>query len=515
MSVTSRTNTLFTLPGVSQYARTGSFNTVIDHLELENNNLDVVKEGQSTKRVCNLSKPSKKVESESKKDILCQKKNKNVNYHELEVQLMMKDRMIEELLEENGKLIENMNKIEQDKIDETNRIQQGTEMILQQVVEDNEWYKAQFLEMKNELEKAISQTRNKGREITSLEKRCKNLIEEKETIQNFLDELTVQYDERIYQLQKHNQNIGNIGQLVKKYLGYSNRIRKHKEKLPDAPYCSISEIIQKIKELLIVENNFSKIKYLVDQIELNALNFEAEIGEILDKINCKNSNNQEFNENIDSEVNLNGYSESVIEKQNDLLNSDFQRINSELESAKSEIKQLKFEIARKAEIIEELKNANKNDKLDILDNINNTKEDSKIKALEEKVGILENEKYELIKKIANINRNNINKEHNINNEYINRKLLVITEEGFSSEININKDIDNNEEDNVPIYNSLNITSPTRDSDKDDKNEINNNEQVQQVSVSDIIDKYIKYPIDYNNGKRQIIQRNSIQRNRYY
>ncbi|TRY50000.1 Uncharacterized Protein CTYZ_00000496 [Cryptosporidium tyzzeri] len=526
MSVTSRTNTLFTLPlpGVSQYTRTGSLNTVVDNSELENNNLDIIKE-HNTKRVFNVVRPNKKIEQpeikkiepESKKEILCQKKNKNVNYHELEVQLMMKDRMIEELLEENGKLIESMNKIEQDKIDETNRIQQGTEMILQQVVEDNEWYKAQFLEMKNELEKAISQTRNKGREIATLEKRCKNLIEEKETIQNFLDELTVQYDERIYQLQKHNQNICNISQLMKKYLGYGKKVRRHKGKQQDGSNCSISEIIKKIKEILNVEHNFSEIKYLVDQIELNALNFETEIEELINKFNFKNYNNQHFDENINDQVDFNDHNQSVIDKQNDLMsNNDYQKINNELESAKNEIEQLKFEITRKAEIIEELKKVNKDDKLEILDNIDNTKENSKIKSLEEKISILEKEKHELIKKIANMNRSNINK-HNINNEYINRKLLVITEEGFSSNMNINgnKEIDHHEEEKISIDQCLNIKNSIKDFDKDEKNELNNNEQVQTVSVSDIIDKYIKYPIDHNNGKKQIIQRNSIQRNRYY
>ncbi|CUV08009.1 unnamed protein product [Cryptosporidium hominis] len=525
MSVTSRTNTLFTLPlpGVSQYTRTGSLNTVVDNSELENNNLDIIKE-HNTKRVFNVVKPNKKIEQpeikkvepENKKEILCQKKNKNVNYHELEVQLMMKDRMIEELLEENGKLIESMNKIEQDKIDETNRIQQGTEMILQQVVEDNEWYKAQFLEMKNELEKAISQTRNKGREIATLEKRCKNLIEEKETIQNFLDELTVQYDERIYQLQKHNQNICNISQLMKKYLGYGKKVRRHKGKQQDGSNCSISEIIKKIKEMLNVEHNFSEIKYLVDQIELNALNFETEIEELITKFSFKNYNNQNFDENINDQVDFNDHNQSVVDKQNDLmLNNDYEKINNELESAKNEIEQLKFEITRKAELIEELKKVNKNDKLEILDNIDNTKENSKIKSLEEKISILEKEKHELIKKIANMNRSNINK--HINNEYINRKLLVITEEGFSSNMNINgnKEIDNHEEEKISIDQSLNIKNSIKDFDKDEKNELNNNDQVQTVSVSDIIDKYIKYPIDYNNGKKQIIQRNSIQRNRYY
>ncbi|OII72814.1 uncharacterized protein cubi_03684 [Cryptosporidium ubiquitum] len=514
MSTLTRSNTLFTLPGVSQYARTGSFNTVIDHLELENN-LEIVKEGQNTKRVCDIAKPVKKVESESKKDIVGQKKNKNANYHELEVQLMMKDRMIEELLEENGKLIDSMNKIEQDKIDETNRIQQGTEMILQQVVEDNEWYKAQFLEMKNELEKAISQTRNKGREITTLEKRCKNLIEEKETIQNFLDELTVQYDERVYQLQKHSQNINDIRKLVKKYLGRNSRVRRYKEQLPDTLYCSINDIIQKIKELLNSESNFSKIKYLVDEVEINTLNFETEIEEILEKINCKNYNIENPNENINKDIDLT--CQSVMENQNDLkLNSDYQKINSELENAKNEIEQLKFEITRKAEIIEELKNSNKNVKLDILDNINNSKEDSKIKVLEEKISILENEKYELIKKIANINRNNMSNQLNVN-EYINRKLLVITEEGISSSVNTNKSVSNNEEDNVQIdqiLNNENYKTCVKDCDKDNAIEKNNNEEMQVVSVSDIIDKYIKYPVD-NNGKKKIIQRNSIQRNKYY
>ncbi|KAJ1604412.1 putative coiled coil-containing protein [Cryptosporidium canis] len=494
MSATTRTNTLFTLPGVSQYARTGSFNTVADHSEIENH-LDIAKDVQVTKRVCEIAKPSSK-------ELTNHQRSKSANYHELEVQLMMKDRMIEELLEENGKLVESMNRIEQDKIDETSRIQQGTEMILQQVVEDNEWYKAQFLEMKNELEKAILQTRNKGREINTLERRCKNLIDEKETIQNFLDELTVQYDERVDQLQRHSQNISSIGKLVKKYLGRNYGERRHKG-AQDTGFCSINEIIDKIKHILSAESNSSKIKHLVDEVELNTLNFEAEICEILDKINCKSYNNE--SERVQPQ--------SPMHDENNLkLNEDYQKVNVELENAKNEIKQLKNEISRKAEIIEELKNHNKNVKLDILESINNSKEDSKMKFLEERVALLESEKHELIKKIANFNRNNINKSSQAN-DYINRKLLVITQEEFSSNVDNNTKICKNEKNSSKEnpYLSTEDFMGSIDSIKD----CDEDPQESSISVSDIIDKYIKYPIEYNNAKKQIIQRNSIQRNRYY
>lgn len=512
MSVTSRTNTLFTLPGVTQYAKTGSFNTVVDHgVELESD-FDIPKGGQTTKRVCELAKPGKK-------EFVNQNKNKNTNYHELEVQLMMKDKIIEELLEENGKLIESMNKLEQDKIDERSRIQHGTEMILQQVVEDNEWYKAQFLEMKNELEKAITQTRNKGREITTLEKRCKNLIEEKETIQNFLDELTVQYDERIYQLNMHNKSIRNISKLTKKYLGHKNKARRHRVDAQDTYSCSIHEMIEKIKHLLNSENNYSKIKYLVDQVELNTMNFEKELEEILERINCKSYNCDDARSNYKGEDLKMKTQPATVENENELklINTDYQKINSELENAKNEIEQLKSEISRKAEIIEELKNRNKNVKLDILDNINNNKEDSKIQILEEKITVLEGEKHELIKKIANFNRNNANTLPQTS-DYINRKFLVITQEEFSSSIDYNnkKDQPNKERDDVSKIQCLDASESSSVSSFKEC-EINDNQEVQEVpiSVPDIIEKYIKHPDEYKNVKKEIIQKNSIQRNRYY
>lgn len=507
MSVTSRTNTLFTLPGVTQYAKTGSFNTVVDQgVELESD-FDVLKEGQITKRVCELAKSDKR-------EFVNLNKKKNANYHELEVQLMMKDKIIEELLEENGKLIDSMNKLEQDKIDERSRIQQGTEMILQQVVEDNEWYKAQFLEMKNELEKAISQTRNKGREINTLEKRCKSLIEEKETIQNFLDELTVQYDERISQLNKHNQNIKNISKLAKKYLGYKNKTRGHRIDSQDSCSSSIHETIEKIKNLLSTENNYSKIKYLVDQVELNTMNFEMELEEILDRINSK-SYNCDDSCNFKAE-NLNTQP-ATLENENELklMNTDYQKINSELEDARNEIEQLKSEISRKAEVIEELKNHNKNVKLNILDNINNNKEDSKIKILEEKITVLESEKYELIKKIANFNRNNPSTLSQPN-EHINRKFPVIAQEEFSSSIECNKKNDQSkkERDNsqkIQYLDAAECSTSFKDCDTKDNQEM----QETPISVSEIIEKYIKHSDEYNNVKKEITQKNSIQRNRYY
>ncbi|KAF7458794.1 coiled coil protein [Cryptosporidium felis] len=516
MSLTSRTNTLFTLPGASQYVKSNTLNTVVDSLEFEEQ-LEQLKPGSSENSSYGIKNKSKvdslKAESISKRVCEPVKTNKkdsnnlrniNSNYYDLEVQLMMKNKMIEELLEENGKLIDSMSKLEQEKIDETNRVQQGTEMLLQQVVEDNEWYKAQFLEMKNELEKAISQTRNKGREISTLEKRCKNLIEEKETIQNFLDDLTVQYDQKVNQLRTYKNNFNNINRLVNSFIGVKkNETIGNNEVLSYSQKVTLNTVIQKIKRSIERDGNFSKIKQLVEEVEGVTAKFETEINEIFEKIHNKNRN-----------LGDGDLANNQIEDNNLISNSEFMKIESQLQQAKNEIEQLNFEIKRKAEIIQELKDSNINTKLEILENVNNNKEDSKIKLLQEKVDTLEIEKQELIKKVANLNKRSI---------HITRKQSVISEEKVS-------------------FDSSNFQSPTKpftpqetDLDNSGNNEGENNLEndtyneednedsssssynlIHDPSISKIVDKYVNCP-ENNEGKekREMVQRNSIQRNRYY
>ncbi|KAK6588623.1 hypothetical protein RS030_3447 [Cryptosporidium xiaoi] len=532
MSGTTRANSLFTLPSVSHYTRTNSLTTVIDHMELSNN--AEMKEGKKEKTLGTNSI----TESET---IL--KRNRNFNAHELEVQLMMKDKMIEELLEENGKLIENMNKLEQDKLDEQNRIQQGTEMVIQQIVEDNEWYKSQFLEMKNELEKAITQTRSKGREISTMEKRCKALIEEKETIQNFLDELTYQYDKRVEQLKNYKNNIINMVKLTNKFIGMNNNYFKGSD------YCSINELVHKIREIISGDNNLNNIEHLITQIQFNAKKFEVEINEIYENIqkglstkdlstpinndNCCESNDKMGNYSFGQNQIGNKFDSEIINKSNDLkvnqkvtnkgyenisLKNKYNKVIDELENSKNEIDKLKYEIKRKSQIIQELKALNRENS-DILDNINNQKENQQIKLLLNKINILNHEKRELIQKIAKFNLEN----------------PIITEQKSNYESNRSQTEDSNVEkvDDILENNGFNNTSSDNDCKftedtantkkkditiENDKFRLENFEETKEdkaySSISKIVNKYIKYPVDYVE-KKQTIQRNSVQRNRYF
>ncbi|KAH8738757.1 coiled coil protein [Cryptosporidium ryanae] len=534
MSSTTRANSLFTLPGVSQYTRTNSLTTVIDNIELDNNGeIREVKEKNSL--VCS--------------GLVCEavaKRSKNGSIHELEVQLMMKDKMIEELLEENGKLIENMNKLEQDKLDERNRIQQGTDMVIQQIVEDNEWYKSQFLEMKSELEKAITQTRSKGREISTMEKRCKTLIEEKETIQNFLDELTFQYDKRVEQLKNYKDNLVSMIKLTNKFVGTRNKYCKGSD------HCSIHDLVSKIREIINTGSNLNNIEHLVTQIQFNAKKFETEINEIYENIHkntsvqsldnsdsqykCEKSINNKNNNLLEKNSIISNFeremaikdgefeaSQKVINKgyENISLKNKYNKVTSELENSRNEIEKLKYEIKRKSEIIQELKTLNRENS-DILDNINDKKENQQIRLLVDKISLLNNEKRELIQKIARSNLEN----QNITGEYENRKLLMTTEQlsrfkGIKREISDN--IIENEEsrtfnvtscDNECNFAESKVNDITLNYEFGHENFEETKEDKANSSISKIVDKYINYPIDYAERK-QIIQRNSVQRNRYF
>ncbi|EEA05122.1 uncharacterized protein CMU_041950 [Cryptosporidium muris RN66] len=458
--------------------------------------------------------------------------------NELEVQLKMKEKIIEELLEENNKLVNNINSIELARDEERVRMQQGTERILQQVVEDNEWYKANFVELKNDLEKAIVQVKSKSKELSNLEKRCKLLIEEKDTLKQHSEKISAQYLNSVNQIELYRKCIDKIIGVTGKFIGSSEGY------LPSyyGNSCNIIKILDNIANLLINKSNIRKALKLILEIKDRARDAEIEIFTIKDNTFWNGDNDifelgvSDLDKTVENDYNIEKNNKDKylekdisIEKTSDsklpsnILQLKYNFLLKDLEEAKNEIKKLRKEVISRGEKIEAMKKQKYEVlKVKSLDN-------SVVEILKSQIDDLKSEKAKLFKELSDMK----NKESKNRKECKKSTILEKCTDSRESESDISYLELYRDTENLSIrsdYSCIQDHNDTIFGDNLDNKGIDtvaieeypdpvnyNNQYLDfntKQSVDEIIKKYIKYPLE-GHLKRQSVQKRLIQRNRYY
>ncbi|KAL7068471.1 hypothetical protein ACR3K2_10800 [Cryptosporidium serpentis] len=460
--------------------------------------------------------------------------------NELEVQLKMKEKIIEELLEENNKLVNNMNSIELARDEERVRMQQGTDRILQQVVEDNEWYKANFVELRNDLEKAIVQVKSKSKELSNLEKRCKLLIEEKDTLKQHSEKISAQYLNSVNQIELYRKCIDKIIEVTGRFIGSS-------EEHFSSYYgnsCSIIKILDNIVNLLVNKSNIRKALKLILEIKDRARDTEIEIFTIKDNTFWNRDNDMfdlginNFDKTVENDYKLKRNSKDqclekdiAIEKASDnglpsnILQLKYNFLLKDLEDAKNEIKKLRKEVILRGEKIEAIKKQNYQ--------VRKTKnpDNSVVEIFKSQIDHLKSEKAKLFKELLDM------KNKKFKNRKECKKSTILEENTDSKESEGNSDISYLEvykdtenlaigsDDSCIQDHSNTIFGDNLDNKKIDAvaieeypDSVNYNNQYldfnTKQSIDEIIKKYIKYPLE-GHLKKQNVQKRLIQRNRYY
>ncbi|OII77959.1 hypothetical protein cand_037670 [Cryptosporidium andersoni] len=459
--------------------------------------------------------------------------------NELEVQLKVKEKIIEELLEENNKLVNNMNSIELARDEERVRMQQGTERILQQVVEDNEWYKANFVELKNDLEKAIVQVKSKSKELSNLEKRCKLLIEEKDTLKQHSEKISAQYLKSVNQIELYRKCIDKIIGVTGKFIGSSEGY------FPSyyGNSCNIIKILDNIADLLINKSNIRKALKLILEIKDRVRDAEIEIFTIKDNTFWNGDNDMfelgisDLDKTVENDYNIENNKDQYLEKDisiekasdsglpSNILQLKYNFLLKDLEEAKNEIKKLRKEVISRGEKIEAMKKQNYEvRKVRSPDN-------SVVEILKSQIDDLKSEKVKLLKELSDMKNKKFKNRKECKKSTILEKYTDSRESESDSDISyleVYRDTENlsirSDDSCIQDHNST-IFGDNLDNKGIDAVAIEeypdfvnyNNQYLDfntKQSVDEIIKKYIKYPLE-GHLKRQSVQKRLIQRNRYY